>query len=412
MWNNARILLGVCGGIACYKAITLASLLTKQGALVDVIMTESAKQFVTPLTFQSITRRAVYSDAFDERNPSVVQHIHLADEADLILIAPATANVIGKYANGIADDLLTTTLLACRAPIMISPAMNGHMLAHPSVQDNLQKLASRGVCILDPASGMLACGYEGKGRLPEPEQVADALWEFWQQQQAVERLPDWTGMRVWITAGGTREPIDPVRYIGNSSSGKMGFALAEAARARGAQVTLIAGNVSLATPEGVLRVDCETAAEMHQLVMMNLSKMDVLIKSAAVADYRPLEQANQKIKKNSDSLTITLVKNPDILFEVGQQSDELRPFLVGFAAETENLVEHAKSKLLRKNCDVLIANQVTISGAGFGSDQNQVIAFAKDGSEKSFGLTAKKKLAGELLDWMFPFIGSKGGGLK
>lgn len=420
MWNGIRIVLGVCGGIAAYKAVQLASLLKKQGALVDVILTGNAQQFVSALTFQTMTGRPVYTDTFDEREPSVVSHIELADQAQLVMIAPATANLIGKYANGIADDMLTTTLLACRCPVIIAPAMNGHMWNHPAVQDNLRKLTGRGVHLIDPASGMLACGYEGKGRLPEPADLASAAYAIWQQRQsladgrlqlqaetpAVEEdvsvsSPDWSGIRLWITAGGTREPLDPVRFLGNSSSGKMGFALAEAAAARGADVTLIAANVSLLTPPGVARrIDVVTALDMHRLIMDNLPEMDVLIKSAAVADYRPVEAAKQKIKKTDEELTVRLVKNPDILADAGHAPRADRPFLVGFAAETERLLEHAESKMKRKNCDLLIANQVSLPGAGFGSDMNRVTVLAPDGSQQSFELMDKRTLAGRLLDSM------------
>lgn len=397
MVQNVRILLGVCGGIAAYKAVSLASQLTKQGALVDVIMTKSAQQFVTPLTFQTITRRDVYTDTFEERDPSVVTHIHLADHADLVVLAPATANVIGKLANGLADDLLSTTLLACRAPIYIAPAMNGHMLQHPAVEANLETLIKRGAQIIEPASGMLACGYEGKGRLPEPEDLAKEIAAMWRSNCA-NPSTFWEGKRVCITLGGTREAIDPVRYIGNSSSGKMGVALARVAQEMGAVVTLIAGYVSVELPKDIQVIHAPTAIQMRDAVFAQLPQCDVLIKTAAVADYRVANASDQKIKKQADELTLQLVKNPDILAEVGQL--EQRPYLVGFAAETERLKEHAREKLTRKKCDVIVGNLVSAPGTGFGSDQNAVTLFASDGDELAVPLASKTKIAKAILEWV------------
>jgi phosphopantothenoylcysteine decarboxylase/phosphopantothenate--cysteine ligase len=388
--RGKRIVLGISGGIAAYKAATLASQLTQRGADVRVIMTESATRFIQPLTLQILSRNHVAVDLFDEKDPEVVMHIDLADHADLVIIAPATANLIGKLANGIADDMLTTTLLATQAPIVLAPAMNVHMYENPVVQENLQRLRELGMIILEPASGQLACGYVGKGRMMEPEEILSWVEQFFAKPAPL------AGKKFLITAGPTIEPIDPVRYISNHSSGKMGFAIAEAAKEAGAEVILVAGPVSLPTPVGVQRIDVKTAMEMYQVVMEHLPEADVIVKTAAVADYRPKIVAEQKIKKTADEFTIVLEKNPDIAYEVGRKK-RIDQLLVGFAAETNNVEEYAKQKLEQKGMDLIVANNVAIEGAGFGTDTNIVTVYDRNGVVKSLPKMSKKQIAKYLI---------------
>lgn len=397
MLTGRTIILGVSGGIAAYKAATICSSLTKAGAQVKVVMTAAAKEFIQPLTFQAISRFPVYSDTFDEQDPSVIAHIDLADSADLVLIAPATANLIAKLAHGLADDMLTTTCLASRAPVFVAPAMNVHMYGHPAVQRNLEQLEQWGIRLIEPGEGPLACGYNGKGRLAEPEQIIEEVIHYFQQQdgrpKTAEKLKD---RKLLVTAGGTRERIDPVRYIGNDSSGKMGFAIAAAAARLGMQVCLVSGPVMLDTPAGVERIDVETAEQMHHIVLNKAPSMDVIIKAAAVADYRPAKQHEQKIKKSESELVIALRRTPDILQALGQM--ENKPYLVGFAAETEKLHQHAKEKLAKKQCDMIVANDVSKPGAGFNADDNAITVFEANGETHSIGLKPKSEIAYELLD--------------
>lgn len=392
MLNGKTIVLGVSGGIAAYKAAALCSKLVKQGAIVKVIMTKSATQFITPLTLQTISRNAVMVDTFDERDPSVVSHIDIADSADLIVIAPATANVIAKLATGLADDMLSTTLLAATSPILIAPAMNVHMYEHPAVIHNIDLLASRGVRFIEPGEGALACGYVGKGRLAEPEQIVCAIEALFAEKQLFK------GKKVLITAGSTLERIDPVRYITNDSSGKMGFAIAEAAQELGAEVYLVAGSTSVKTyPQGVHVIPVVSAQDMYEAVMDKLLSVDVIIKAAAVADYRPKQAAIKKIKKtdNEDALTLELEKTPDILQAVGQL--KLNQYVVGFAAETDHLIEHAQGKLIRKNCDMIVANDVTQVGAGFGTDTNIVTLVEPGNVITELPMMSKQELGRTLL---------------
>lgn len=389
--QGKTIVLGVCGGIAAYKAAALTSKLTQAGAVVRVIMTESAVQFVAPLTFQVLSRHHVFVDTFDEKDPSVVSHINLADSADLVLVAPATANTIAKIALGLGDDMLSTTLLATTAPIWIAPAMNVHMYENPAVQMNMQTLLSRGVRFIEPGEGQLACGYVGKGRLAEPEEIFAAVERHFKGE--VRRLE---GQRVLVTAGGTVERIDPVRYITNDSSGKMGYAIAEEAVRMGAKVTLVSGPSALPVPAGVELVPVQSALDMREAVLSRFEESHVVIKAAAVADYRSVVIADQKIKKKSDSMTLELIKNPDILQELGTLKKH--QFVIGFAAETERLDEHALDKLKRKNCDLIVGNDVSQEGAGFSGDTNVVRIFDRNGLVEALPILSKRDVARRLLE--------------
>ncbi|PLR77583.1 bifunctional phosphopantothenoylcysteine decarboxylase/phosphopantothenate--cysteine ligase CoaBC [Bacillus sp. V3-13] len=391
MLNGKKILLCVTGGIAVYKAAALTSKLSQAGADVKVILSESAAKFVTPLTFQAMSRNDVFTDTFDEKNPKVIAHIDLADWADLVVVAPATANVIGKLANGIADNMVTTTLLAATSPVMIAPAMNVHMYDHPAVKANLNKLAGYGYHFIEPGEGFLACGYVGKGRLEEPEKIVGIINQFFQ-----EKTPVLTGKTVLITAGPTREKIDPVRYITNHSSGKMGYALAEEAERAGANVILVTGPVDIPVPNGVKAVKVESAEEMYNAVMDHFAAADVVIKAAAVADYRPKAYADSKIKKQAGDEILELERTKDILFELGRQKD--KQILVGFAAETDHIEEYARTKLIKKNADMIVANNVTSEGAGFNTDTNIVTIFKRDGSTQNLPIMAKREVARHILE--------------
>lgn len=389
MLQDKTIILGVCGGIAAYKAAALCSKLAQAGADVYVIMTESATKFIAPLTFQTLSRNPVIIDTFDEKDTSVVSHINLADKADLMLIAPATANMIAKMAIGLGDDMLSTTMLAATATVMVAPAMNVHMYEHPAVQENMSTLSKRGVIFVEPGSGQLACGYVGKGRLAEPEDIVAEVRRFFAEKTLLQ------GKRVLVTAGGTVERIDPVRYITNDSSGKMGYAVAEAARRLGAEVTLVTGPTALEASAGVQVVPVLSAEDMLKEVQNRYKDLDIVIKAAAVADYRPLVQSKSKMKKADKTLTLELVKNPDILETLGK--NKTHQFLVGFAAETDSLDEYAMDKLVRKNCDLLVGNDVSVEGAGFGSETNVVRIYDKQGLVESLPLLRKEEVALHLL---------------
>lgn len=390
MLKGKNILLCVTGGIAVYKAAALTSKLTQAGASVKVIMSNGAQKFVTPLTFQALSRNDVYTDTFDEKHPESIAHIDLADWADLVLVAPATANIIGKLANGIADDMISTTLLAATAPVWIAPAMNVHMYDHPAVKRNIERLQSYGYQFVEPNEGYLACGYVGKGRMEEPENIVKLISSYWEK----EKNQPLKGKKIVITAGPTREILDPVRFFSNRSSGKMGYALAEEAHQLGADVTLISGPVSLNPPIGVNVKYIENAEEMYDAVLEEFPSADIVIKSAAVADYRPKQVSNEKMKKQDGDLIIQMERTKDILKTLGERKDH--QFLVGFAAETSNLDEYAMSKLKRKNADMIIANNVNKKGAGFEEDTNIVTIYKKDGSNKRLGLMSKKELAKEI----------------
>ena len=390
MLQGKTIVLGVTGGIACYKAAALASALVKQHADVQVIMTENATKFVTPITFEQLTGQKALTDTFDRNFRHSVEHIAVADQADLVLIAPATANVIAKLANGLADDMLTTTVLACNCPKAIAPAMNTKMYENPVTQDNLAKLRHYGWEVVEPASGRLACGAEGKGKLPEPEQ----LLELCLHTLAHEK--DLAGRRVLVTAGPTREALDPVRYLTNRSSGRMGYAIAKAAARRGASVTLVSGPTALPRPGYMEIVDVESAQEMFEAVTCRAPEMDIIIKAAAVADYRPAEVADNKIKKRDGELAIPLERTRDILGTLGQNKREGQ-FLCGFSMETENLLENSRAKLQRKNLDMVAANNVKVAGAGFGVDTNVLTLITAEG-ETVLPLMSKDAAADALLD--------------
>ncbi|UIO40607.1 bifunctional phosphopantothenoylcysteine decarboxylase/phosphopantothenate--cysteine ligase CoaBC [Brevibacillus brevis] len=393
-----RIVLGVSGGIAAYKAAALTSKLTQAGALVHVILTESALQFIQPLTFQALSHLPVYTDTFTEPDPHVISHIELADRADLVLIAPATANVIGKMANGIADDMLTTTVLATKASVMVAPAMNVNMYNHPAVIANMDKLTAYGYRFVEPGVGLLACGWIGKGRLAEPEEIVEAVrqWFAADETRQTIREKDLQDKHVLITAGPTREKIDPVRYITNHASGKMGYAIAEAARDRGAKVTLVSGPTTLARPDGVEFIAVESVQEMFDAVMEQLPHCDIVVKSAAVSDYRPKHVAEHKLKKGDGPLDLVLEKAPDILKTIGER--KTKQFVVGFAAETQNVLQHAQSKLERKNLDMIVANNVLLEGAGMGSDTNIVTLLTRGGEQLALDKLSKRAVADKLFD--------------
>nr|WP_251047825.1 bifunctional phosphopantothenoylcysteine decarboxylase/phosphopantothenate--cysteine ligase CoaBC [Planococcus sp. ISL-109] len=386
---NRKILLCVSGGIAVYKAVALVSKLSQAGADVKVIMTESAKQFVQPLTFQVMSRNDVYFDTFDEKDSSVIAHIDLADWADLVIVAPATANIIAKMANGLGDDMVSTVLLAASAPIWVAPAMNVHMYDHPAVKRNIDRLHHDGVRFIEPSEGFLACGYVGKGRLEEPEKITELVVGHFSKNKPL------AGKKVLVTAGPTRERIDPVRFLTNFSSGKMGYAMAQAAADLGAETLLISGPVSLPVPSGVTRISVESAKDMLDAVLRDYDSADMVIKTAAVADYRPAAIAAQKVKKKDGNSVIELERTVDILQQLGQQKD--KQVLVGFAAETDHVAQYAKDKLKRKNANYIIANDVSADQAGFDHDTNEVTVYGLGGFEKTFPVLPKTELAHELL---------------
>ncbi len=390
MLSNKKILLCVSGGIAVYKAVALVSKLSQAGAEVKVIMTDSATRFVQPLSFQVMSKNDVFTDTFDEKNSNVIAHIDLADWADLVIVAPATANVIGKLANGIGDDMVTTTLLATTAKVWIAPAMNVHMYDHPAVKRNIATLATDGYEFIEPSEGFLACGYVGKGRLEEPEKIVQLVEQYFQPKD----LP-LEGKKVVISAGPTRERIDPVRFLTNFSSGKMGYALAEAAAKLGAETILVSGPVSLVKPRDVTLIEVESAEQMLQAVLSHFENADIVIKTAAVADYRPKVLHKQKMKKQAGDASLELERTTDILWTLGQH--KTHQVLIGFAAETNDLEVYAKEKLSRKNADYIVANDVTQSDSGFGTDTNTVLLIGKNEFQKPFDNMPKKELATKLL---------------
>lgn len=393
MMKGKRILLCVSGGIAVYKAAALTSKLVQAGAEVKVMMTASACELVTPLTFQALSRNPVYTDTFDEKDPSVIAHIDLADWPDLILVAPATANMIGKIANGLADDMISTTLLAATAPVWIAPAMNVHMYDHPAVKKNMSTLSSFGYSFVEPGEGYLACGYVGKGRLEEPETIVSLIGSYFSQASHTQKILE--GVNVLVTAGPTVERIDPVRFFTNRSTGKMGYALAEQAAKLGASVTLVTGPTNLEYPKGVQVVQIESAQQMLEAVMQRYHEADVVIKSAAVADYRPKHVFDQKMKKQPGEAVLELERTTDILRTLGERKEH--QLLVGFAAETEQVDEYAQKKLASKNLDMIVANNVTTEGAGFGTDTNIVTLYKRSGESKELPILSKHDVATEVL---------------
>lgn len=392
MLKGKKIVLGVTGGIAVYKAVDLVSRLRKQDCEVRVVMTEHAQQFVTPLTFKEISGNAVATSMWNSNQEFNVEHIALANWADAFLVAPATANILAKMTYGIADDLLSTTLLAAQAPIVVCPAMNTGMYLNAATQENIAKLQSRGITVMPPASGHLACGTSGPGRLPEPQQIVEFMSSFFAGREG-----DLRGLKVLVTAAGTREPIDPVRFVGNRSSGKMGYAVAQMAAERGAEVLLISGPSALAVPSNVKAVQVESTNEMLEACLAAYDGVDIVIKAAAVADYRPRDVADQKIKKKTDdALTVVMDKNPDILKTLGAK--KTHQVLVGFAAETQNLLANAREKVVKKNLDMIVANDVTAAGAGFNSDTNIFKFLYANGDVCELEQMPKVDVANRILD--------------
>ena len=387
MLANKTIVLGVTGGIAAYKAADLASKLTQAGARVETVMTEAATKFVTPLTFRAITNRPVVTGMFELASEWSIEHVSLAEAADIVVIAPATADIIAKLAGGMADEMILSTVLATGAPVVVVPAMDVNMYENIATQENIVRLKERGFVVVEPGYGRLASGKIGQGRFPENEKIIGTI------QKVLGKTGDLSGKRVVVTAGGTQEPIDPVRVITNRSSGKMGYAVAEAARDRGAAVTLVTASHSLTEPFGVDIMHADTALEMKKAVEKITAKCDVLVMAAAVADYQPVKVAEQKIKKSSDTLTLELVRTPDILAEV--QGSFVK---VGFAAESENLITNAKGKLTRKDLDLIVANDITDASSGFSVDTNQVTIIDRTGKVDRLPLMSKREVADKILD--------------
>ncbi|HEY4816858.1 MAG TPA: bifunctional phosphopantothenoylcysteine decarboxylase/phosphopantothenate--cysteine ligase CoaBC [Candidatus Acidoferrum sp.] len=390
-----RITLGVTGGVAAYKAAELVRRLQQDAFTVQVVMTRSAREFITPLTFAALTGQKVISDLFAESSgeanlESAIEHIAVAQRTDLLLVAPATADVLAKFARGIADDFLTTLYLASTAPVVVAPAMNVNMWNHAATQENVEMLRARGVKIVDPDEGYLACGMTGAGRLAGQAAIVAAVHE------ALRVVRDLAGEQVLVTAGPTHENLDPVRYLTNRSSGKMGYAVAEAAARRGARVILVSGPTSLEAPAGVERIEVQTADEMHRAVLDKVAACSIAIFAAAVADYRPAEHNGQKIKRSKESMSLSLEPTPDILASVARNKGER--FIVGFAAETEHVAENARKKLADKNTDLIVANDVTAEGAGFDHDTNIVTLFARDGRDLALPRMGKTEVAQRILD--------------
>ena len=394
-FRDQTIILGVTGGIAIHKSLDLASQLVKSGASVHIVMTENATRLVQPLQFQVISRNPVLLNLFDTGTDWKPPHIDLADRADLLAIVPATANIIGKLANGIADDALSTVAVSVHCPILLAPAMNGHMYQNPFVQRNIDILKTHGVHFIEPASGDLACGYEGVGRLNTVETILKGASDVLSAATLIEKTQDLKGTRIVITAGATREHIDPVRFITNRSSGKMGYAIAEAATQRGAEIHLISGTATVSPPVGIKTQHVETTLDMYNALLEVFSETDIVIMAGAPADYRPSEYTPHKIKKSADTLTLPLERNPDIAQTLGEQ--KTHQTLVCFAAETNDLLENAKEKLIRKNCDLIVANDILEEGAGFQSDTNIVTLLDRDGTCEQLPRSSKRDVADAIL---------------
>ena len=390
-----NILLAVTGGIAAYKAIDLTSKLTQNGYVVRVMLTENAQQFVTPLAFQAISRNHVYTDTFDEKDVSEIQHITIADWADAVIVAPATANTISKLANGLADNMVTSTLLATTAPVFIAPAMNVHMLEHPSIVANMAKLREYGYKFIAPGEGYLACGYVAKGRMEEPITILTIIDDYFKENLNLQTF-SLQGKKVLITAGPTIEKVDAVSYFTNRSSGKMGYALAEAARDLGAEVILVSGETQLSQPKGVEYVQITSAEDMFQAVKQYKDNMDMIIKAAAVADYTPVETSDKKMKKQDGDLELVFKRTTDILKYLGEHKQN--QYLVGFAAETDNVEKYAMGKLKKKNADVIISNHVANQEIGFKSSDNEVEMFFANGDRVPLKKESKQKIAFKILN--------------
>ncbi|MBQ6780466.1 MAG: bifunctional phosphopantothenoylcysteine decarboxylase/phosphopantothenate--cysteine ligase CoaBC [Treponema sp.] len=399
MLKDKTILLGVSGSIAAYKSASLASKLVQAGADVHVLMTQNATNFINPITFETLTGKKCLIDTFDRNFNYSVEHVALAKKADVFVLAPATANVIAKIAHGLADDMLTTTFLACRCPKLISPAMNTAMFENAITQENLNICQKFDMTIIEPASGYLACGDTGSGKMPEPETLFDWI------EYTIGYKKDLVGKNVLITAGPTQEPLDPVRYLTNHSTGKMGYAIAKVSAARGATVTLISGQTNLATPLGVKRINVVTAKDMFDEVAKAYKNQDIVIKAAAVADYRPIGYSDEKLKKKDNDLHIDLERTDDILAWLGEHKI-LNQFLCGFSMETQDMLENSRAKLKKKNLDMIVANNLKTEGAGFGTDTN-VVTLITDTAEKPLPLQSKESVANALLDAIIASIPSK-----
>lgn len=390
MLKGKTVILGVSGSIAAYKIASLASALVKMHCDVHVIMTKNATNFIHPITFETLTGNKCLVDTFDRNFQYSVEHVSLAKKADAVMVAPATANVIAKMAHGIADDMLTTTLLACQCPIIVAPAMNTRMFRNSIVQDNMKLLKCYGMEVIDPACGYLACGDTGEGKMPEPELLLEYL------EKALSEKKDLKGLKILVTAGPTRESLDPVRYLTNHSTGKMGYAVAKAAAMRGAEVTLVSGPTELSAPPFVELVDVNSAEDMFQAVTSRAAGQDIIIKAAAVADYRPLVAAKEKMKKNDGELSIPLERTKDILAYLGSHKKEGQ-FLCGFSMETENMLENSVAKLVKKNADMIVANNLKTEGAGFGTNTNVVTIITRSGGE-ALPVMSKREVADKILD--------------
>ena len=389
-FSGKTVVLGVTGGIAAYKACDLVSRLHKKGIQVRVIMTEHACEFVQPLTLEVLSGNRVVTDMFNRDFPWEVEHISLAKAADVFAVVPATANILGKYAHGVADDMLSTTLLATRAPVLFAPAMNTAMYEHPAVQENITMLKRRGCLFVEPASGHLACGDTGKGKLADVEKIEQAILDALTEK-------DMQGMHVTVTAGPTREAMDPVRFLSNHSTGKMGYAIARSAKMRGAEVTLISGPVALEPLDGVRMIPVTSACDMREAVIQALPQSDLVIKAAAVGDYRPATCQDDKIKKHDDDMSVSLVRNPDILAEIGEKRRDDQ-VICGFSMETRDLLENSTKKLQKKNCDVIVANNLKVKGAGFAGDTNVVTLLYRNGKVEPLELMEKDSVADILLE--------------
>jgi phosphopantothenoylcysteine decarboxylase/phosphopantothenate--cysteine ligase len=389
MLHGKKIILGITGSIAAYKAAELTRELVRRGADVKVVMTKNAAEFITPLTLQILSGNPVYLNMFSPIKDHDIAHISLASYADMMVIAPATANVIGKIASGLADDLLTTTVMTTKAPVLVCPAMNTNMYENIIVRENITSLTSRGYLFMDPGYGVLACSTEGQGRLPEISEIVEEV-------ESILTIKDLDGEQILVTAGPTREPFDPVRYITNYSSGKMGYAAAIAGKRRGAKIILISGPSYLPVPRGITFVSVSSAVEMRDAVMAYLEASTIIIKAAAVADYRPATRLGSKMKKKDGPLALSLERNPDIITEIGQKKGNR--VLVGFAVETENLIENARAKLVDKNMDLIVANDVTQEGAGFGSDTNIIKILGREGEHQELPMMDKLTAADRILD--------------
>lgn len=389
MSTEKTVVVGVTGGIAIYKVLDVISSLRKKGIQTHVIMTKSAQEFINPITFQSISQNLVIKDMFDEPKAWEIQHISLAKKADLLLVAPATANIIGKVAQGIADDMLSTTIMATKAPVVFAPAMNTNMYCNPIVHDNIEKLKAYGYDFINPASGRLACGDEGEGKLAAPSTITEAVLSRLYEPK------DMIGKKVLVTAGPTIAPIDPVRFISNYSSGKMGYAIAEEARDRGAEVTMITGPTELPLPYGIKTIGVKTNEEMLNAVLSLFTSMDIIVKTAAVSDYKVKIYSNEKIKKTSDQLQLELVKDNDILKELGARKGT-HQILVGFAAESKDIIDNANKKLIGKNLDYIVANDITLKDSGFASEDNRVTILERGELPVRLEKMSKRKVAEEL----------------